>query len=300
MIICIWAGVFLLLLFLKIFFMHSKCTIDVKEIETSSVSNSLERKAESSFSKIDKTRSNSRTDKSREYAGVIKEVFKPILSSEEIQSVLWSLNNEDFKVRESAWRVLEKLSTEEKIFWLSRFSRDSDVNMRVQSLKATRLCFGIDNFNKKARALYKDAKRRKLERMDLTECQNAIVNVDMTSLPSKREMVEICSIVRSALKDNEAIVRNEAIRAAASFDVETSNSIYQYAMMSCDDTVRLAVIREVEYGDDDFKLRLLMAALDLGGEEVVRIAIQGIEKVTGKRFKNSQDAFIWYDNNSTK
>ena len=225
--------------------------------------------------------------------------FTPSLSADDFKTVLMSLKNEDIKNRGEAWRIMKILSIKEKIHWLRHFLKSPDTDIRTCTVKATRLCFGVDNFNRSAKATYNDSRLRQKGNLEQTEtaADNALVSTDLSFLPSKRDWVQIGNIVRTALMDSEPSVRNEAILTASSFDVETNNGIFQFAMMSCDDSVRLAILREAEYGDADFMLRLQMAALDVGGEEVVKLAAQGIEKVTGKRFANSDEAFEWYDKN---
>ena len=227
--------------------------------------------------------------------------FSPVLSEGDFGELLAATKDESLATRNEAWRIIDSLSKPEKIHWIKIFSRSADEAMRVAALKATRICFGMENFQRKTKTTSKDLKRRREQAAAEGNTDDSnVIPVSFESLPTKREAVQINDIVRAALKDESSKVKEEAMLAAASFDVETSHTIYQYAMTSCGDDVRLAVLREAEYGDGDFKLRLQMAALDVGGEEVVRVASEGIEKATGKRFANSTEAFEWYEKNRTE
>ena len=224
--------------------------------------------------------------------------FSLIISAEDFRALLNNIADESIEVRAEAWRNIKKLGTKEKIHWLGIFSRSDDEKTRAAAMKVVRACFGIDAFSRRTKTSYWDMKARREQAAaeGRTEVDN-VVPISFEGLPSKREAVQINDIVRTALRDESPDVQNEALLAASSFDVETCKTIYQYAMMSCCDDVRLAVLREAEYGDDDFRLRLQMAALDVGGEEVVKAASDGIEKATGRRFSNSSEAFAWYEKN---
>lgn len=241
--------------------------------------------------------------------------FAPTLSADEFSVLLSATTNESLEVRAKAWRAMDELERPEKIHWLGHFAKSGDESMRATALRATRKFFSTETFARKTKTTYKDMKARRVQatsdgrakpggRVSSRAAAGADalppddrIEVDFSELPTKREAVQINNIVRNALKDESGMVRDEAILTASSFDIGTANMIYQYAMTSCGDDVRLAVLREAEYGDDDFKLRLQMAALDVGGEEVVKVAAEGIEKATGRRFANSKEAFDWYENN---
>ena len=225
--------------------------------------------------------------------------FSPTLSEEDFGELLVATEDESIATRNEAWRIIDSLDTKEKIHWIGFFSKSKHELLRVASMKATRICFGMENFQRKTKTTYKDVERMREQAAAEGKTFDNVMSVSFDSLPTGREAAQINNIVRSGLKDESSKVKEEAMLAAASFDVDTSHTIYQYAMTSCDDDVRLAVLREAEYGDDDFRLRLQMAALDLGGEEVVKVASEGIEKATGQRFANSAEAFEWYEKNRT-
>ena len=243
--------------------------------------------------------------------------FAPTLSADEFGLLLSATTNESIEVRAKAWRAMDKLDRPEKIHWLGHFAKSGDEAMRATALRATRKFFSMETFARKTKTTYKDMKARRAQAVSDGRAESGgrvssraaagedalppddRIEVDFSGLPTKRESVQINNIVRKALKDESGKVRDEAMLTASSFDVGTANMIYQYAMTSCGDDVRLAVLREAEYGDDDFKLRLQMAALDVGGAEVVKVAAEGIEKATGRRFANSKEAFDWYEKNRT-
>ena len=224
------------------------------------------------------------------------------LTKDGFLKLLQGLGNNAPSERVAAQRELLALSNPEKIHWLRMFSQDEDKDVRLSAMKAVKLCFGWETFGKKTGTTYAAMKKRRQAAAEQGHPEDpmAAIPVSFEGLPTKREAVQINDMVRTALSDESQAVRDEALQAAMSFDVETCNMIYQYAITSCDDQMRLAVLKNAEYGDDDFRLRLQMAALDVGGEEVVRVASEGIKKDTGMTFSSSQEAFDWYEKHRTE
>lgn len=229
----------------------------------------------------------------------LDEALDPTIASEDFEALLLGIGDKHMETRAEAWRGIAALSNLEKIHWLGEFAKSDDETLRLASIKATRVCFGMEAFHRKTKATYKDMKDRH-EGVGSSEAGgDGVVSIDMSGLPTKREAAQINKIVRGALKDDSPDVRHEAVLTASSFDVDTCHVLYQYAMNSCSDDVRLEILRDAEYGDEDYLVRLQMAALDVGGDEVVRVASDGIEKATGRRFANSAEAFEWYEENRT-
>lgn len=230
-----------------------------------------------------------------------EEPFETTLSAEDFELLLLGIGDESIETRRRAWREIANLRNAEKIYWLRQFIDSDSVGLRLASMKALRGCFGMAAFHRKAKSTYKDMKARQ---KDLDDGKpehggGALVPVDASSLPTKEEASQINGIVRRGMKDESGDVRHEAVVAASSFDIDTCHVLYQYGMTSCSDDVRLDILRDAEYGDEDFKLRLQMAALDVGGEEVAKAAADGIAKATGRHFANSEEALEWYEENRT-
>ena len=225
-----------------------------------------------------------------------------VLTEAGFRVLLDNMDSNDPEMRRSARRSIMDLSNGEKIRWFRLFMGSEDPRDRARVMRATRMCFGGEALDRQTRTTYADVMKRRAEAGEKGGSgeSDGVISVDLSGLPTKREAVQINDLVRRGIRDAVRDVRNEAMQAAMSFDVETCNMIYQYAMTACDDEVRLEVLRNAEYGDSDFRLRLQMAALDVGGAEVVNMAQEGIEKATGKRFTSSEEAFAWYEKNRTE
>lgn len=227
-----------------------------------------------------------------------EEAFEPTIAAENFEALLLGTRAESIKDRAAAWRGISALSNREKIHWLGVFAASDAEELRLASMNATRMCFGMEAFKRRTNTTYKDVKARSAANgADASSSGDALVQIDMSEMPTKREAAQINDIVRSGMKDESAVVRHEAVMTASSFDIETCHALFQYAMTSCGDDVRLDILRDASYGDPDYVLRLEMAALDVGGDEVVKVASEGIEKATGRTFANSSEAFEWYEAN---
>ena len=230
-----------------------------------------------------------------------EEPFELTATVDDFEALLLAINADDIRTRSEAWKVIDGLSKREKIHWLGIFAKSDEEILRLLAMRVVRMCFGTEEFQRKAKMTYKDVKARQdaVDGSGAGTEGNAVIQVDMSSLPTKYEAVKINNIVRGALRDESPEVRKEAVLTASSFDIDTCHTIYQYAMTSCSDDVRIAILSDAAYGDEDYLLRLRMAALDVGGEEVVKIASEGVEKTTGQQFTSTSEAFEWYEENRT-
>ena len=186
--------------------------------------------------------------------------------------------------------ALLALSTGEKIHWLGEMSADADAATRKAAMAGTRMFFSEKAYERGAGLSTLADWRRE-------GAAEKIAALGSAARPDAEETAAIGEIVCAGLSDEDAAVWREALDAAAAFDTSACNDFYAYAMASGCDALRLAVLDNAKSGDPGFLLMLEFAALDAGGPEVAAKAAAGIKEAVGMEFKNSQEAFAWYEKN---